>query len=122
MDNTLATLIASVSLASLHPMHLLYSLLHEIIQNAAFIAAFYVAGAALCRLRKTPLKISWSALYAAVLGHALWFIFDAINGQASDKDIAILAVVAWYVFLTRASWSVAVPEVARACSTDTQQK
>ena len=72
-----------------------------------------VAGAALCRLRKTPLKMSWSALYTALLGNALWFIFDMLNGQVSDKDIAVLAAVSWYVFLTRSSWQNGVPLVAR---------
>ena len=88
-------------------------IIHEAMQSLAFACAFYVAGAALCRLRKTPLKPSWSALYAALLGNALWFAHDMIQGGASDKDIAVSVVVALYIFLTRASWAMGVPEVAR---------
>ena len=110
MDNTLTTLVTS---AALDPMHLLYNLLHEVMQSAAFLGAFYIVGAALCRLRKSPLRTSWSALYAALLGRALWFIYDAINGQVTDKDIADVAIVATYIFLTQPSWQPAVPVVAQ---------
>lgn len=90
---------------------------HEVSKSLAFACAFYVAGAALCRLRKTPLKPSWSALYAALLGNALWFAHDMIDGATSDKDIAVSVVVALYIFLTRASWAAGMPEVAKRRAT-----
>jgi hypothetical protein len=85
----------------------------ELLMFFAISCAFYIAWASICRLRHGQVSRLWATLYTAVLGHAMWTLWDIVCAKASMRDALILISVALYVHLTRSAWDGGVPTVAR---------
>jgi uncharacterized membrane protein YcaP (DUF421 family) len=81
----------------------------------AFLAALYICGAAICRVRhaRSSIRPAWLVLYVAVFALAAWLgaavISDGVNAWSSLTGMAI----AVYVRLTASSWEGGVPAIAR---------
>lgn len=89
------------------------NMLLEIAQALAFAASWYVALSSLCRLRMAGLAAKWTVLYTALFGNAMWCVWDLTYSTIALRDIAIIIMAAWYVYLTRSSWESGVPAVAQ---------
>jgi len=84
-----------------------------LVRDTAFVAALYVMGACLCRLRLPGIATRWVALYTAVFASACWYVYALIYEAVNGRDVLTIVMVAGYILMTQPSWSKGVPEVAR---------
>ena len=82
-------------------------------RDLAFVAALYVLGACLCRLRLPDIAVRWVSLYTAVFASAAWYLYALIYEAVNGRDVLTICMVAAYIFFTQPSWANGVAEVAR---------
>ena len=82
-------------------------------RDLAFVAALYVLGACVCRLRMPGIACKWVTLYTAVFASASWYVFALMHEAVNGRDVLTICMVAAYIYSTRPSWANGVPDVAR---------
>lgn len=86
-----------------------------LINLAALVAALYICGAAVCRVRhaRSSMRPVWLLLYLIVFALAAWLAADAIVVGVNTWSALTALAIALYVRITAGAWANGVPAIAR---------
>ena len=83
--------------------------------SLSVIAAIYVMGGCLCRIRhpSSQIKHSWKIIYVLILGLAGWALCDLTQGNYTLFCQAVCIAIAAYFYLTKDAWLSGPPVIAK---------
>lgn len=86
-----------------------------LLNMAALVAALYICGAAVCRVRhaRSSMRPVWLIMYVEVFALAAWLAAESLAVGVSAWSALTAVTIALYVRMTAGAWINGVPAIAR---------